>query len=65
LSLKRDDAGTLANPGSIGGITRAKLERSGTPIGPLDTVIASQAVARKLILVTNNDREFSRVAGRV
>ena len=42
---------------------RAKLERAGTPIGPLDTLIASQAVARKLTLVTNNEREFGRVAG--
>jgi len=42
---------------------RAKLERAGTPIGPLDTLIASQAVARKLTLVTNNEREFRRVAG--
>ncbi|MGC2321548.1 MAG: type II toxin-antitoxin system VapC family toxin [Terriglobales bacterium] len=41
---------------------RAKLERAGTPIGPLDTLIAAQAVARKLILVSNNEREFSRVA---
>ena len=42
---------------------RAKLERAGTPIGPLDTLIASQAVARKLTLVTNNEREFQRVSG--
>jgi tRNA(fMet)-specific endonuclease VapC len=42
---------------------RAKLERAGTSIGPLDTLIASQAVARKLTLVTNNEREFRRVAG--
>ncbi len=42
---------------------RAKLERAGTPIGPLDTLIASQAVARKLTLVSNNDREFRRVSG--
>ena len=42
---------------------RAKLERAGTPIGPLDTPIAAQAVARKLVLVSNNEREFSRVAG--
>lgn len=40
---------------------RAKLERAGTPIGPLDTLIASQAVARKLTLVSNNEREFRRV----
>ncbi len=42
---------------------RAKLERAGTPIGPLDTLIAAQAVARKLVLVSNNEREFGRVAG--
>ena len=42
---------------------RAKLERAGTPIGPLDTLIASQAVRRKLTLVTNNEREFRRVTG--
>lgn len=42
---------------------RAKLERSGTPIGPLDTLIAAQAVGRKLVLVSNNEREFRRVAG--
>jgi tRNA(fMet)-specific endonuclease VapC len=42
---------------------RAKLERAGTPIGPLDTLIAAQAVARKLVLVSNNGGEFSRVAG--
>ena len=42
---------------------RAKLERAGTPIGPLDTLIASQAVGRRLTLVTNNEREFRRVTG--
>jgi tRNA(fMet)-specific endonuclease VapC len=42
---------------------RAKLERAGTPIGPLDTIIASQAVARNLTLVSNNEREFRRVPG--
>ncbi|HEX7153195.1 MAG TPA: type II toxin-antitoxin system VapC family toxin [Thermoanaerobaculia bacterium] len=42
---------------------RAKLERAGTPIGPMDTLIVAQAVARKLTLVTNNEREFRRVAG--
>jgi tRNA(fMet)-specific endonuclease VapC len=42
---------------------RAKLERAGTPIGPLDTLIAAQAVARKLVLVSNNESEFRRVMG--
>lgn len=40
---------------------RATLERAGTPIGPLDTLIAAQAVARRLVLVSNNEREFGRV----
>lgn len=40
---------------------RSKLERAG--IGPLDTLIAAQAVARKLVLVSNNEREFGRVPG--
>lgn len=42
---------------------RARLERAGTPIGPLDTLIAAHAVGRKLTLVTNNEREFRRVHG--
>jgi len=42
---------------------RAKLERAGTPTGPLDTLIAAQAVARNLTLVSNNEREFRRVSG--
>jgi tRNA(fMet)-specific endonuclease VapC len=42
---------------------RARLERAGTPIGPLDTIIAAQAVARELTLVSNNVRESRRVSG--
>jgi len=42
---------------------RAALERSGTPIGPLDTLIAGTARASGSILVTRNMREFSRVPG--
>jgi tRNA(fMet)-specific endonuclease VapC len=44
-------------------LVRARLERAGTPIGPLDTLIAAHATARKLTLVSNNDREFKRVPG--
>lgn len=40
---------------------RAYLQRSGTPIGPIDTLIAGQALARDLTLVTRNSREFLRV----
>ena len=40
---------------------RATLERQGTPIGPLDTLIAAHALSLEATLVTNNTREFSRV----
>jgi tRNA(fMet)-specific endonuclease VapC len=45
------------------GRLRAHLESAGTPIGPLDTLIAAQAVAMSATLVTNNRREFDRVEG--
>ena len=40
---------------------RSRLERAGKPIGPLDTLIAAQALARKLTLVSNNRKELGRV----
>ena len=43
------------------GKIRADLERKGTPIGPLDMMIAGHAKSLGCILVTNNEREFSRV----
>lgn len=45
------------------GEVRAELARVGTPIGPYDVLIAGQALARGLTLVTANTREFSRVEG--
>ncbi|NBQ18509.1 MAG: type II toxin-antitoxin system VapC family toxin [Synechococcaceae bacterium WB8_1A_041] len=45
------------------GDLRAELERKGTPIGALDTMIAAHALSHKSILVTNNSREFARVPG--
>jgi tRNA(fMet)-specific endonuclease VapC len=45
------------------GRVRAALEHAGTPIGPLDSLIAAHALAAGLTLVTNNEREFHRVAG--
>lgn len=45
------------------GRIRASLEKQGTPIGPLDTLIAAHAVSLGTILVTNNAREFQRVPG--
>jgi tRNA(fMet)-specific endonuclease VapC len=43
------------------GQLRAFLSAKGSPIGPLDTLIAGQALARNLILVTSNRTEFARV----
>lgn len=43
------------------GEIRAELKRAGTPIGPYDVLIAGQARAKNLILVSNNVREFERV----
>lgn len=45
------------------GKIRADLERKGTPIGPMDMLIAAHAKAEGLTLVTNNTREFLRVEG--
>jgi tRNA(fMet)-specific endonuclease VapC len=45
------------------GRVRATLEKEGTPIGPLDTMIAAHALSLGLTVVTDNEREFRRVAG--
>jgi tRNA(fMet)-specific endonuclease VapC len=47
------------------GEIRAELERQGQRIGEYDTLIAGQAFARNLVLVTANTREFGRVKGLV
>jgi tRNA(fMet)-specific endonuclease VapC len=56
LELDREDA-------RAAGEIRATLMRQGTPIGPYDVLIAGQARARGLTLVTNNISEFQRVEG--
>jgi tRNA(fMet)-specific endonuclease VapC len=43
------------------GKIRKTLESKGTPIGPMDLLLASQAAAYDLILVTNNIKEFKRI----
>lgn len=53
-----DDAAAAAY-----GNLRAGLEIAGTPIGPLDTLIAAHAVCLQCTFVTNNVREFERVPG--
>jgi tRNA(fMet)-specific endonuclease VapC len=45
------------------GEVRAYLASKGTPIGPCDVLIAGQALARRMILVTHNVGEFGRVPG--
>ncbi len=42
-------------------LIRAKLEKSGMPIGAYDTLIAGIAVSSHSILVTHNTKEFKRV----
>lgn len=44
------------------GPIRATLERSGNTIGPLDMMIAAHALSLDVTLVTNNVKEFSRIA---
>lgn len=52
-----------ADAASEYGEIRAYLQSKGTPIGPLDMLIAGHAKAENLVLVTNNVREFERVPG--
>ena len=59
LTILPFDAAAALSYGQI----RADLERRGLPIGSLDTLIAAHALSAQLTLVTNNVREFSRVAG--
>jgi tRNA(fMet)-specific endonuclease VapC len=56
LAFDDDDA-------EAAGRVRATLERSGTPIGAYDLLIAGQALRRDLTLVTANASEFGRVRG--
>ena len=42
---------------------RAAMETAGTPLGPIDTLIAGTALACRVTLVTSNTREFCRVPG--
>ncbi|MCZ7558911.1 MAG: type II toxin-antitoxin system VapC family toxin [Burkholderiaceae bacterium] len=56
LDLDREDA-------RVAGEIRAELANEGTPIGPYDVLIAGQAKARAIPLVTHNAREYSRVGG--
>jgi len=51
------------NSAEMYGYVRSSLERKGTIIGSNDLLIAAHALSQKMTLVTNNEREFSRVEG--
>ncbi len=58
LTLEFDAAAARAY-----GVLRSALERAGRPIGPNDMLIAAQALAHEVVLVTANQAEFGRVDG--
>ncbi len=43
------------------GKIRSQLEKKGKVIGPLDMLIAAHALSKKLILISNNIKEFNRI----
>ncbi len=45
------------------GAIRAALEKTGTPVGAMDMLIAAHALSMGATLVTNNLREFERING--
>jgi tRNA(fMet)-specific endonuclease VapC len=45
------------------GRIRSLVESKGRPIGPMDLLLAAQAKAHHLVLVTNNEKEFARING--
>ncbi len=57
LEIMPFDEGAASQYGHI----RTFLERSGTPIGSLDLMIAAHALSLNSIVVTNNVKEFTRI----
>jgi tRNA(fMet)-specific endonuclease VapC len=47
----------------IYGKIRVQLEKSGTPLGDMDMLIAAAALSAKAILVSHNTRHFSKIKG--
>lgn len=58
-------AGVPESAAETYGTIRAKLESKGRQIGNNDLWIAAQALASNLTLVTNNEKEFTRIDGLV
>ena len=52
-----------AAAGEAYGEIRSHLEKAGTPIGPMDLLIAAHARSAGATLLTSNMKEFSRVPG--
>jgi len=48
---------------AVYGTLRARLERSGRPIGGNDLLIAAQALALGCTVVSDNEGEFAQIAG--
>ena len=59
LEIADFDAGAAEAYGRV----RAALEKTGTPIGALDTMIGAHALSLGVTLVTDNTREFIRIPG--
>jgi tRNA(fMet)-specific endonuclease VapC len=49
------------NASKFYGVIRSQLETQGEVIGPLDMLIAAQALSEDLVLATNNEKEFQRI----
>jgi predicted nucleic acid-binding protein len=47
----------------IFGMTKAQLEKAGSPLDDFDLIIASCALSNNLVLVTNNVKHFRRIEG--
>lgn len=47
----------------IFGLIKSKLEKKGKPLDDFDIILASVALTRNLILVTNNIKHFQRIEG--
>ena len=59
VTLYMDDE-TLGHMRAAAAGVRARLETEGTPMGPMDILIAGTALAHRGVLVTRNVREFGR-----
>ncbi len=57
-----DPIGFDARDAAIAGRLRSTMEGIGQQIGLMDTLIAAQALARDLTVITHNAREFARVS---